>query len=450
MPTVGMKGIKAIISSSKKVQTQSSPHLDDAFEALLDNQDVSIDLKIKLMTIDASVKQAFLSSSGTAESIVSSSSSKSRPNSPLKHVTRKHGRQRSIGFLLPLKRKAIDTVENTFDEPEQFIGYLNMQSPRTIKCETVHRLSMFLRSQPAAWVFQFVMQDGFKCLAEQVMAIIKIEWREDHEDELLSEILACIQGLCTIRAGAEKLNADFLKTITNFLFSDKQPSDFACRGRIVTILETYLTGKRELQEFRATEILGYLADPPKPIGERPLEMLERALKVRPYRRWIQELEKLTKDCFWVFLHNDNVIPVLSPHECAAMPRRAPVVPEGYVGGVEWVLIEYICTHLSLLNKIIGSLPRNHRAQFRSDLRNSNFEEICGSKLTRASTKFYIRLHEELKQWVSDANADSWPVASVTLGVSRDDFDLNTREKLGEGNVKSHRRTQSSFLPEFQF
>lgn len=389
MPMTALKGLKAIISTPRKVHTENSSGVDTAFEALLDGQDVPKELRTKLMTVDASIKQAFISSS------TATAPTRKRGLIPPK----KHQRHRSINFLRsePASASKITIPELLFEEPGQFVQYLTVTSPRDTNDACVHRLNMFLRSQPTVWVNLYIALGGFKALADQVDGIIKIEWREEHEDELLSELLACVQSLCTVRTGVEQLNAEYLRKITNLLFSDKQPSDFTCRGRIISILEIYIGARGELRQTRALEVLDYLADPVKPLSERPLEMLEKARKSRPYKRWVHEIRKLTQDCFWAFLHTDNKIPILSPAECAAMPKRKPVVPEGYVGGVEWLVIEYICFHLSLLNTILSSLPITDRQSIRTDMKNSSFETTCGTQLRRASTTFFVSLTHTIKQ-----------------------------------------------------
>lgn len=459
MPSGGLKGLRTILTSPRKVKTPvEDPKLEDDFESLLRDQDISEQLRDKLRGVDASVKQAFLSSS-------SSPSCPARPSSP-----RKHQRTQSKNFLSPTKKpKVIVDYELNFEEPVQFIRYLSTRTPDKTRIDIVKKLRLLLRSQRITWINEFVSLAGSRALSLQVSGIIKIEWREDHEDQLLYELLGCWQSMCTTTLGIEKLNTEFLQMITGLLFSEKQPSDFRCRGQIMNLLELYLTANDKVRHARASQVLSFLADPVKPLSERPLEMLEKAHSPRPYKRWMTELEKPVRDCFWIFLHSDNMIDVLPMAACDQMVTRKPIVPEGYVGGVEWTAVEYICSHLSLVNALLASMPREERQTLRQHLKTSHFEKICGGQLRRASSKFYasiprdkkptmwelkwltwkqIYLHEQLVIWASRANADEWPVTTVTCGRTRDDSSVRNKSNL-DGKSR-HRKTQSTVLPELQF
>jgi hypothetical protein len=192
-------------------------------------------------------------------------------------------------------------------------------------------------------------------------------------------------------------------------------------------------------------------------------------QTRPYRVWCKEVTSVTKEVFWIFLHQTNIVPIVMPDDPAAassapsssaptstsfpsvpantapshpanpaaaapitaaaarlpayaemhFPKpRAPVPAAPYVGGVEWDATNYISAHLDLLNALVAALPTPaERAVVRRELRLSGFERLMGASLRLCKEKFYGAVHDGLRTWVAAAVHDAWPVDDVRLGPS---------------------------------
>lgn len=68
-----------------------------------------------------------------------------------------------------------------------------------------------------------------------------MEWRDEHEDQLLHETLLCLKGLCTTERAIEELEkvADKLfPALIGMLFDDekKGPAEYTTRTIIITVL----------------------------------------------------------------------------------------------------------------------------------------------------------------------------------------------------------------------
>lgn len=211
---------------------------------------------------------------------------------------------------------------------------------------------------------------------------------------------------------------------------------------------------------RAKTILSYLRDPMKEEEERPVGFVLEMHRERPYRVWCKEVSNVTKEVFWIFLHNLNVIalpstsafgsppsdgttlPFSIPKEddnrdsaykymSKHFPTEAPPVPAApYVGSVEWDATNYLSSHLDLLNAIIASLPSlSDRNVLRDQLRISGWERVMGGTLRLCKEKFYASVHAALRCWVAAAVDDGWQVTDVRCGPREES---SRRYKSGGG------------------
>ena len=230
-------------------------------------------------------------------------------------------------------------------------------------------------------------------------------------------------------------------------------------------------------------MLSHLRDPTPDEAARPPGFVLEMRRPRPYRRWCTEVTNVTKEVFWIFLHQLNVVPrpcdqdeFMYPGKAAAAELeerenrsyraryfpapRAPVPAAPYVGGVEWDATNYLATHLDLLNGLIAciaappsasQLPtpaagisptevidldppsspasatgeaaaaaREARNALRRELRDSGFERVLGGALRTCKEKFYGAVHAGLRTWVAAAEADGWDTRCVREGPGRDD------------------------------
>jgi len=206
---------------------------------------------------------------------------------------------------------------------------------------------------------------------------------------------------------------------------------------------------------RARSVLGYLAGPPKPQEAQPIDFVLDMRRPRPYRVWYNEVNSVTREVFWIFLHHLNVIALpkkdgsqdsntTSPVEpstssgsadgnvTSTQPQsytkrhfpgdRPPVPAAPYIGGVEWDATTYITAHLDLLNGLIASLPtKDERDTLRAELQASSWEKVMGSTLRTCKEKFYCGVHSGLQSWVAAAVEDGWDIDYVRYGPTQEEM-----------------------------
>jgi len=229
----------------------------------------------------------------------------------------------------------------------------------------------------------------------------------------------------------------------------KGPSEFTTRNIVTWLLFTYLkSAPLPERPQRAKVLLSYLRDPQKSESERPVGFVLDMRRERPYRVWCKEVVNVTKEVFWIFLHNLNVIALPGarihgddePAPCASIntaistpgfditnlhhvymikhfPKELPPVPAApYVGGVEWDATNYLASHLDLLNGILACLQSSEeRNALREHMIVSGWEKCMGSTLRLCKEKFYGGVHAGLRCWVAAAVEDGWDSHDVRCG-----------------------------------
>lgn len=164
--------------------------------------------------------------------------------------------------------------------------------------------------------------------------------------------------------------------------------------------------------------------------DRPVPFVLDMRRERPYRVWCKEVVNVTKEVFWIFLHNLNVVSLPSitssfeatpvePHAFMLkhFPTEPPPVPAApYVGSVEWDATNYLASHLDLMNGILACLPtKAERSTLRAEFRISGWERCLGGTLRLCKEKFYGGLHGSLRTWVAAGVEDDWDVSDVRCG-----------------------------------
>ncbi|KAF1950967.1 hypothetical protein CC80DRAFT_221714 [Byssothecium circinans] len=313
--------------------------------------------------------------------------------------------------------------------PDEFITYLKKSpKPQDVEVGKLHKLRLLLRNETVQWVNQFIQEGGMTELVGLLHRIIEVEWREDHEDTLLHELLRCLKGLCTTDSALKQfaeISSTLFPALFGMLFDEehKGPSEFTTRELIIQIIFAHLdTAPRAELPTRAAELIKYLKDPVKEKESSTVPFILQMHQSRPYQVWCKEITNVTKEVFWIFIHHLNVVPIPINSEApesyaqAHFPGPRAIVPAApYVGGVEWDATNYIATHLDLLNGIIASLPtREARNTFRSDLKISGFEKVMGH-LRTCNPKYYGAVHDAVKVWIGAALEDGWEVRDVRMG-----------------------------------
>ncbi|KAL4776368.1 armadillo-type protein [Aspergillus nidulans var. acristatus] len=385
----------------------------------------------------------------------SSSPTKKRPESGSSHR-----RPKSIDLSAPGLSKiltpnasttslAVTARRDTATDPSDFVHYLKeIQKPEIIEVGKIHKLRILLRNETVSWVDSFIAEGGMDEIVQLVYRIMKVEWREEHEDNLLHETLLCLKALCTTSVALQRLTdieAELFPALLGMLFDKekKGPSEFTTRGIIINLIFTQLSTAASAEDgaARTTRILSYLRDPPE--ENQPLSFIANIYQSRPYRVWCKEISNVTKEVFWIFLHHLNVIPVVQTDKSLGSYRerhfpapRPPVPAAPYVGGVEWDATNYLAAHIDLINGLIASLPTiEERNNLRKELRASGFEKVMGATLRTCKEKFYSSVHDCLRTWVSAAVEDGWPHLAVREGPPRQEASSPTRSPVKSPNKK---------------
>ncbi|POS83498.1 hypothetical protein EPUL_004800 [Erysiphe pulchra] len=340
--------------------------------------------------------------------------------------------------------------------PDDFVSYMiRVPKPEKVEVGRLHKLRLLLRNETVAWTDNFIRQGGMEEIVNLLHRTIAIEWREEHEDALLHEVLLCLKGLSTTALALkclDNMQATLFPSLLGMLFDEekKGPSEFTTRNIITSLLFTYLkSAPNSEREKRAKIVLSYLRDPEPGESQRPIGFVLEMRRPRPYRVWCKEVVNVTKEVFWIFLHNLNVIalpdsvPTLkdSTKETAISTssitslensevttpsnsymfkhfpqERAPIPAAPYVGGVEWDATNYLASHLDLVNGILASLSScEERNKLREQMLVSGWEKCMGGTLRLCKEKFYGNVHAGLTCWVAAASDDGWNTGFVRCG-----------------------------------
>lgn len=361
------------------------------------------------------------------------SRSKSRPKSADMSAARPLS---AISNISTTSLASLPTNDST-STPGDFIHYLReVQRPELVEVGKIHKLRILLRNESVQWTDIFVKKGGMDEISRLLHRIMKIEWREEHEDNLLHETLLCMKALTTTSLAMqrlERMEKDLFPALLKMLFDPERrgPAEFSTRAVVISLLFAYLSATLHespaVHEKRTRAIIDLMRDATD-TEKQPLDFVSQMHTSRPYRTWCKEVTNVTKEVFWIFLHHMNVVPIIQPHcDSASFARayfpaaRAPHPAAPYVGGVEWEATQYLAAHLDLLNGLIVSLPtQRERNQMREELKQSGFEKVMGINLRTCKEKFYAGVHEGLKTWVAAAKEDNWSSAEdVRAGPPRE-------------------------------
>lgn len=126
--------------------------------------------------------------------------------------------------------------------PADYISYLQKnQDPVKIEVGRLHKLRILLRNETVAWVDGFLSLGGMAEIVGLLHRIMAVEWREEHEDQLLHETLLCLKGLCTTEramAELEKVADGIFPALVAMLFDEekKGPAEYTTRGIVFAVL----------------------------------------------------------------------------------------------------------------------------------------------------------------------------------------------------------------------
>ncbi|PPR05965.1 hypothetical protein CVT24_004629 [Panaeolus cyanescens] len=362
------------------------------------------------------------------------------------------------GSKFSSKDKVSAVVKN--QTPTRFCSLLQSTSSTQLDIEDVKKLRLLLRNESASWTEEFMKLGGYSALLTRLNEILEVEWREEqHDDQILHELLRCFKALSTSSIGCFALRSSCPTPFTqlvSLLYSDKKPGEVATRQLIVEMLQILFdlyppsslpsttakslsgsparsssTRPREAWESQTSLVTSNLvtlppphktffslirsllltpAPPPAEADAAPVsphEFIESLHVPRIYKTYLQELSDVCRDYFWVFCHPNNTIWLLS--EVNESSAEKPRAPGGMTGGVEFEAMGYFTTHLKFVNSVAKcveslNMPKEHEHsawRFHHDLFLSGLERILLIS-RKASTTYYPTLHLELARYIAFA------------------------------------------------
>ncbi|KAK7032252.1 hypothetical protein VNI00_013210 [Paramarasmius palmivorus] len=313
------------------------------------------------------------------------------------------------------KDKSANAPKNL--SPINFVSILLGTSSTTLDVENVKKLRLMLRNESAGWTQDFVSSGGYSALLTRMNEILEVEWREEqHDDQILHELLRCFKALSTSSVGCHALRSSSptpFAQLVMLLYSDKKPGDVPSRGRFGRQTPTRSDPVTSLLSRHLTELFSFIRAlllTPAPLPAEatapplsPHEFIENLHRPRIYKTYLQELSDVCRDYFWVFCHPNNTIWLLSETDEGKVEK--PRAPGGMTGGVEFEAMNYFTTHLRFINSLAQAAadlnhPKDHELsahRLHSDLFLSGFRAN-----STASTTYYPTLHLELARYVAHA------------------------------------------------
>lgn len=228
------------VKQDKGISTPSSPNKRDSKNYFGTDEGSAKETRQSATEIDDDEINATKRSRAQSKTLTFN---KGESSPPKKHKV--DGRPLSIHIpksTSPTKSLASPTARAQNAAPDDFVAYLRkIRDPTQIEVGRLHKLRLLLRNETVAWVDSFISLGGMSEIVDLLHRIMAIEWREEHEDQLLHEALLCLKGLCTTEVALKKLDgiADSLfPSLLGMLFDEekKGPSEFNTRGVIINVL----------------------------------------------------------------------------------------------------------------------------------------------------------------------------------------------------------------------
>ncbi|WWC70431.1 uncharacterized protein I206_104382 [Kwoniella pini CBS 10737] len=329
------------------------------------------------------------------------------------------------------------------EQPDSFIQWLAAFKGTDLSMDVgkAKKLRMLLRHENTSWVGQFLEMKGYDLILDRLKDLLDTEWREEqHDDQMLYELLRCIKALSTSEIGKSALRSRFpnpFPALSNLLFSEKKPGDLASR-QIIVELWIFLfdlfppisaptlvsTPKRQISldnpnrpssvRFDEKPALSHLKEPvnivqevkglllpdlPDPTKDHH-EFVTKAHRPRVFKALVGELSDICRDYFWIMCHASNTLWDLSEVDENSVEK--PVAPGGATGGVEFEAMNYVTTHFKLLNTLCkhqADQSKDEALKLHENLMSSGMDRILVT-LRKASTTYYPTLHLELARYVA--------------------------------------------------
>ncbi|KAL9936837.1 hypothetical protein V8E36_004072 [Tilletia maclaganii] len=410
-------------------------NLDEEFDKLLHTLEVPDSLKVKLRSMSHSVKESMI----RGQTLVAPprARSGSMPSSALFSQHSQHPSQQSqqpsqqdafsTASPLPPRSTSANTIalqangaRGAREIPEYFATHLKANDAARIDLARIRRLRVLLGSESPRWSSDFIGHGGLAALCTRMQELVDMEWREEqHDDQLLYEILRCLLVLVRTDRGGSVMGAQLpspFPSLVELVFSEKKPGDLGTRKIIFEMVghllcvewelsEVCLRGVGEVQSTRhlgksASKVAGaaaarqdrmrfhpemlqpgspvkgggraaqaqkrdsilalvlaLLSNPRTPSSEAMLDFISASHTPRPFKTYLAEVSGVCRDYFWIFCHSQNRYWDLGGVNVADV--ESPKVPGGATGSVEFEAMGYLTCHLRLLNMVGSSLVERH-------------------------------------------------------------------------------------------
>ncbi|ORX36928.1 armadillo-type protein [Kockovaella imperatae] len=313
---------------------------------------------------------------------------------------------------------------------ENFISWLQAYKATDLNMDVARckKLRMLLRHESTTWVGSFIDQGGYDLILARLQDLLDVEWREEqHDDQMLYEILRCIKALSTSDVGKAAIRRSYPKpfpALSALIFSEKKPGDIATRQIIIELwlflYDLYpncrnVNGRPSPTRFDnpsgpsvdvSAAIRGLLLPDSADKTKDHHSFITQAHRPRIFKAWVQELSDICRDYFWIMCHGNNTLWALEEVDESLVEK--PVAPGGATGGVEFEAVNYVIVHFRLLNRFCSQMAREDpekATHLHGELLMSGLDRILVT-MRKASTTYYPTLHLELSRYVAHLRAAS--------------------------------------------
>lgn len=258
------------------------------------------------------------------------------------------------------------------EQPDAFVSWLKAYKGTDLRMEVdrMKKLRMLLRHESTVWVQTFLEMDGYGLILARLQDVLDVEWREEqHDDQMLYELLRCIKAFTTTEIGKQAIRQHYPKPfpgMSALLFSEKKPGDLASRQLIIELwiylfelypstssiapMPTHTPGSRPNSvrfdtaplptAVRATGDVRKLLSPeqPDPAAEHH-SFITSIHRPKVFKAWVGELSDICRDYFWIMCHGGNTLWALDQVDERSVEK--PVAPGGATGGVEFEAMNYV-------------------------------------------------------------------------------------------------------------
>ncbi|TIB69016.1 hypothetical protein E3Q08_03671 [Wallemia mellicola] len=430
-------------AKKNKQDENVNEEFNKAFEEMLEIRDIPPPVRNQLRAMDTRKKENILKASEIA---LPSSDSTEIPQPKLK-TRSSSAMSRSPDKASKQSASSSSSKVDKSDSPTLFAKMLEKEHSTALSVDKVKRLRQLIRAESSKWLLDFFAAGGYEGLCSSLNEILKVEWREEqHDDQILHELLRCFKGLSTSEIGLQALASkapEPYKSLVDLLFTDKKPGSLSTRQlmmEIITLLfeifdetsnnelirspttQTYLNqvnGEADSVHIQPMElpypyrstgelVRKLLHNPVDEALENQHEFIKVAKRPRVYKLF---LRTFSGTCFG---HKNNGIWYYPSVDMRQVERLRFRVPGGMTAGVEYEAIGYLTSVFSLINALsAASLKDGEEVSRRlhQDLFASGIDRYIYTSRA-ASLTHYPLLHYNISLYIHLAKRSGFTIPNV--------------------------------------